>query len=131
LLGYSSKITTDEVFLTKKSDKNELELLQNRYPQCLLTANNILQINLIITTFGGYKDYYYSYTPEIDFNNLDGKKESLPLNLYLLYKTIDTELSGAISNLSSILSGNTELYEGELSAHILTGFINTISGRIS
>lgn len=108
-------------------------MLQNRYPQCLLTANNMLQINLIITTFGGNKDYYNKNTPEISFNDLE-EQESLPLNLYLLYKTISTTHDTAISNLSSILSGNTELYEEELSTDTytdtLTGFINTISGRI-
>lgn len=129
MLGYSSKITTNEVFLTKKSDKNELEMLQNRYPQCLLTANNMLQINLIITTFGGYKDYYNKNTPEINFNVLE-EQESLPLNLYLLYKTISTTQETAKSNLSFILSGNTELYEEELPTNILTGFTNTILSRI-
>jgi hypothetical protein len=108
-------------------------MLQNRYPQCLLTANNMLQINLIITTFGGYKDYYNKNTPEINFNVLE-EQESLPLNLYLLYKTISTTQETAKSNLSSILSGNTELYKEEIPistyTDALTGFINTISGRI-
>jgi hypothetical protein len=105
-------------------------MLQNRYPQCLLTANNILQINLIITTFGGYKDYYNENKPKI----LVDENESLPLNLYLLYKTISTTQDTAIYNLSSILSGNTELYKEEIPistyTNALTGFINKISGRI-
>lgn len=50
--SFTCNIETQEVYLTSISDKTELMLLENRYPQCLLGVNNTLQINLILSTLG-------------------------------------------------------------------------------
>jgi hypothetical protein len=50
--GWTYEITTNDIYLSNINDPLELQLLENRYPQCLLKANDVLQVNLLITTLG-------------------------------------------------------------------------------
>lgn len=103
LNGWSYEISTHDIYLTNINDKLELQLLENRYPQCLLNADTVLEINLLITTLGGNKDLTSVSESQPDIGKL-------PLHLYLLQQTIDStnNTDKIIQRISEYLSGNFE-----------------------
>ena len=98
--GINVKYDYEPIYINDINDKTNLQLINNKYPKCLINENNELVIETIITTLGGDKTIYTSTIS-------DDVAE-------LLKKTIVTTASAASGAFINVLSSDFSIYNSDV-----------------